>query len=79
LQKFYFNSKKDTLTGYPGNYTTVEINGHKYRWAGCSGGCSYELAFQLGFTMVGKQFMNNCLEVLIPVIIKCHTNWKKVN
>ena len=29
-------------------------------------GCLYELAVQLAVIMVGKQFFNNCLELLIP-------------
>ncbi len=29
-------------------------------------GCLYELAVQLGVIMVGKQFLNNCLEIIIP-------------
>ena len=37
---FYIAFFKDTLTGYPGNPTTIELDGRKYRWAGCDGGCS---------------------------------------
>ena len=29
-------------------------------------GCLYELAVQLGVIMVGKQILNNCVELLIP-------------
>ena len=29
-------------------------------------GCLYELAVQLAVIMVGKQILNNCLEILIP-------------
>ena len=31
-------------------------------------GCLYELAVQLGVIMVGKQFFNNCLEFIIPLV-----------
>jgi hypothetical protein len=37
-------------------------------------GCLYELAVQLGVIMVGKQILNNCLELLIPKLV---TFWKR--
>ena len=69
---------KDTLTGYPGDPTTIEIGKKNYRWAGCDGGCSYELAIQLIITMVGKQIYNNFIEVLLPFIIQKYKEWSMV-
>merc|ERR1719238_1610446 len=72
---FYIAFFKDTLTGYPGNPTTIELDGRKYRWAGCDGGCSYELAFQLIFTMVARQTYQNVFEVYLPWIIQKYKKW----
>ena len=75
---FYIAFFKDTLTGYPGNPTTIELDGTKYRWAGCDGGCSYELAFQLIFTMVARQTYQNVFEVYLPWIIQKYKKWSIV-
>lgn len=75
---FYIAFFKDTLTGYPGDYTTVNVNGKSFRWAGCDGGCSYELAIQLIITMVGKQIFNNFIEVVLPWTIRHYKKWSMV-
>lgn len=76
---FYIAFFKDTMTGYPGDYTTIDIRGQKYRWAGCDGGCSYELAIQLIITMVGKQLFNNFIEIILPWVTRHYERWAKVN
>merc|ERR1719210_1485397 len=37
-------------------------------------GCLYELSFQLAIIMVGKQFFNNFVEILVPKLV---TFWKR--
>ena len=72
---FYIAFFKDTLTGYPGKPNEIIIGDGRYRWAGCDGGCSYELAVQLIITMVGKQLYNNFLEIIMPWLIKMYKKW----
>ena len=72
---FYIAFFKDTLTGYPDKPNEIVIGDGRYRWAGCDGGCSYELAIQLIVTMVGKQHYNNCLEIFMPWLIKMYKTW----
>ncbi|CAG5106103.1 Oidioi.mRNA.OKI2018_I69.chr1.g2683.t2.cds [Oikopleura dioica] len=74
---FYIAFFKDTLVGYPTNYLSIKgSDGKEYRWAGCDGGCSYELAIQLIITMVGKQLINNVIEILLPAFQKWWTRKK---
>ena len=74
-RSLYIAFFKDTLTGYPDKPNEIVIADGRYRWAGCDGGCSYELAIQLIVTMVGKQHYNNCLEIFMPWLIKMYKTW----
>ncbi|CBY36706.1 unnamed protein product [Oikopleura dioica] len=77
---FYIAFFKDTLVGYPTNYLSIKgSDGKEYRWAGCDGGCSYELAIQLIITMVGKQLINNVMEIVLPALNKWWTRKKNVD
>ena len=50
----------------------------KVRWQGCvAGGCNYELSIQLIITMVGKQVLNNVLEIVLPKLLSLFKLAKK--
>ena len=50
----------------------------KVRWQGCvAGGCNYELSIQLIITMVGKQVLNNVLEIVLPKLMSLFKLAKK--
>ncbi|XP_042894879.1 anoctamin-5 isoform X2 [Parasteatoda tepidariorum] len=60
---FYIAFFKGKLIGHPGNYKLL----FGYRQEECgTGGCLMELAIQLAIIMVGKQALNNLMEVLMP-------------
>jgi hypothetical protein len=62
---FYVAFFKGRFVGYPGNYNKI----FGVRQEECQpGGCLLEVTIQLGFIMVGKQIMNNCAEIAIPVM-----------
>lgn len=59
----YIGFFKGKFIGYPGNYTTLL----GLRNEECQvGGCLIELALQLAVIMVGKQFLNNTQEIIVP-------------
>ncbi|XP_068227061.1 anoctamin-1 isoform X2 [Palaemon carinicauda] len=64
---FYIAFFKGKLVGYPGDYNRVFGS----RQEECSpGGCLLELSVQLAIIMVGKQIMNTCMEMVIPLLWK---------
>ncbi|XP_066944775.1 anoctamin-1 isoform X12 [Macrobrachium rosenbergii] len=64
---FYIAFFKGKLVGYPGDYNRVFGS----RQEECSpGGCLLELSVQLAIIMVGKQMMNTCMEMVIPLLWK---------
>ncbi|KAK7067067.1 Anoctamin-1 [Halocaridina rubra] len=64
---FYIAFFKGKLVGYPGEYNRVFGS----RQEECMpGGCLLELSMQLAIIMVGKQAMNTCMEMIIPLIWK---------
>ena len=61
---------KDTLAGYPGEYTYVGKD-NKYRYQGCEGeGCSSELTIQLAFVMLGAPATKWGLGLVYRVLYK---------
>ncbi|ROT84891.1 putative anoctamin-4 isoform X1 [Penaeus vannamei] len=64
---FYIAFFKGKMVGYPGKYNRVFGS----RQEECSpGGCLLELSVQLAIIMVGKQAMNTCMEMVIPMLWK---------
>ncbi|XP_041974295.1 anoctamin-1-like isoform X2 [Aricia agestis] len=64
---FYIAFFKGKFVGRPGNF--VRFFGH--RQEECSpGGCFLELSIQLAIIMVGKQFINTVVEMLMPYLLK---------
>lgn len=64
---FYIAFFKGKFVGRPGDY--VRFFGH--RQEECSpGGCLLELSIQLAIIMVGKQFINTIVEMMMPYLIK---------
>lgn len=62
---FYIAFIKGRFTGYPGHYKHL----FGLRPEDCSGsGCLVELAQQLAVIMVGKQIINNVVEVIVPKV-----------
>ena len=50
----------------------------RVRWRGCpDGGCNYELAIQLIVVMVGKQIINNVIEMWLPKFKKLVTSCRQ--
>ncbi|GFS49685.1 anoctamin-1 [Trichonephila inaurata madagascariensis] len=63
---FYIAFFKGKLVGHPGDYNLL----FGYRQEECgTGGCLTELAIQLAIIMVGKQALNNLMEILWPWMI----------
>ncbi|GFR30733.1 anoctamin-1 [Trichonephila clavata] len=63
---FYIAFFKGKLVGHPGDYNLL----FGYRQEECgTGGCLTELAIQLAIIMVGKQALNNLMEILWPWLI----------
>ena len=59
---------KDTIDGYPGNYTYVGKDS-QYRYLGCEGqGCSSELTVQLAFVMLGAPATRWSLRVFYTIV-----------
>ncbi|KAJ0181435.1 hypothetical protein K1T71_003520 [Dendrolimus kikuchii] len=64
---FYIAFFKGKFVGRPGDY--VRFFGH--RQEECSpGGCLLELSIQLAIIMVGKQFINTVVEMMMPYLLK---------
>ncbi|XP_065837572.1 anoctamin-4-like isoform X2 [Oscarella lobularis] len=60
---FYIAFFKGKFNGYPGNYHTP----FGFRMEECgTGGCMIELTIQLAIIMVGKQVLNNAMELFFP-------------
>ncbi|XP_035211145.1 anoctamin-1-like isoform X1 [Stegodyphus dumicola] len=60
---FYIAFFKGKLLGHPGGYNLL----FGYRQEECgTGGCLMELAIQLAIIMVGKQALNNMMEIILP-------------
>nr|XP_027237209.1 anoctamin-1-like [Penaeus vannamei] len=68
---FYIAFFKGKMVGYPGKYNRVFGS----RQEECSpGGCLLELSVQLAIIMVGKQAMNTCMEMVIPMLYPDYRN-----
>lgn len=64
---FYIAFFKGKFIGYPGDYNRF----FGYRQEECgTGGCLVELCIQLAIIMVGKQAMNTCMEMVLPMVFK---------
>ncbi|XP_046975096.1 anoctamin-1 isoform X2 [Vanessa cardui] len=64
---FYIAFFKGKFVGRPGDY--VRFFGH--RQEECSpGGCLLELSIQLAIIMIGKQFINTVVEMMMPYVLK---------
>jgi anoctamin-1 len=64
---FYIAFFKGKFVGTPNDYNRF----FDYRQEECGlGGCLMELMIQLAIIMIGKQFMNACLENLWPLLMK---------
>ncbi|CAL1295181.1 unnamed protein product [Larinioides sclopetarius] len=70
---FYIAFFKGKLVGHPGKYNL--LFGLRQEECG-TGGCLMELAIQLAIIMVGKQTLNNLLEVLWPWLIWVYQRWQ---
>ncbi|XP_026726490.1 anoctamin-1 isoform X2 [Trichoplusia ni] len=64
---FYIAFFKGKLIGRPGGY--VRFFGHRQEEC-APGGCLLELSIQLAIIMVGKQFINTIVEMLMPYLLK---------
>ena len=62
---FYIAFFKGSFAGYPPEY--MKIAGYRLDECG-AGGCLIELTIQLAVIMVGKQAINNFMEVVLPRI-----------
>ncbi|KAG8177061.1 hypothetical protein JTE90_016890, partial [Oedothorax gibbosus] len=70
---FYIAFFKGKLIGHPGDYNLL----FGYRQEECgTGGCLMELAIQLAIIMVGKQALNNLMEVLMPWLTWVYQWWQ---
>ncbi|XP_052753913.1 anoctamin-1-like isoform X4 [Galleria mellonella] len=64
---FYIAFFKGKYVGRPGDY--VRFFGHRQEEC-APGGCFLELSIQLAIIMVGKQFINTIVEMLMPYLLK---------
>ncbi|XP_045542104.1 anoctamin-1 isoform X5 [Papilio machaon] len=64
---FYIAFFKGKFIGRPGDY--VRLFGHRQEEC-APGGCLLELSIQLAIIMVGKQFINTVVEMLLPYLLK---------
>ncbi|XP_063835901.1 anoctamin-1 isoform X2 [Ostrinia nubilalis] len=64
---FYIAFFKGKYVGRPGDY--VRVFGQRQEEC-APGGCFVELSIQLAIIMVGKQFINTCVEMLMPYLLK---------
>uniref|UniRef100_A0A2A4JBM3 Anoctamin n=1 Tax=Heliothis virescens TaxID=7102 RepID=A0A2A4JBM3_HELVI len=64
---FYIAFFKGKLIGRPGDY--VRLFGHRQEEC-APGGCLLELSIQLAIIMVGKQFINTIVEMMMPYLLK---------
>ncbi|XP_049887733.1 anoctamin-1 isoform X3 [Pectinophora gossypiella] len=64
---FYIAFFKGKFVGRPGDY--VRLFGHRQEEC-APGGCLLELSIQLAIIMIGKQFMNTIVEMMMPYLLK---------
>ncbi|CAB3245430.1 unnamed protein product [Arctia plantaginis] len=64
---FYIAFFKGKFVGRPGAY--VKFFGHRQEEC-APGGCLLELSIQLAIIMVGKQFINTIVEMMMPYLLK---------
>ncbi|CAH2069036.1 unnamed protein product, partial [Iphiclides podalirius] len=64
---FYIAFFKGKFVGRPGDY--VRLFGHRQEEC-APGGCLLELSIQLAIIMVGKQFINTVVEMMMPYLLK---------
>ncbi|XP_054712221.1 anoctamin-5-like [Uloborus diversus] len=70
---FYIAFFKGKLVGHPADYNLL----FGYRQEECgTGGCLMELAIQLAIIMVGKQALNNLMEVMLPWLTWLYQWWQ---
>ncbi|XP_075263861.1 anoctamin-7-like, partial [Convolutriloba macropyga] len=66
---------KGKFTGYPGHYGRI----FDIRLEDCpNGDCLMEMATQLAVIMVGKQIINNTMEIGLPMLKKWWNKWMKM-
>ncbi|XP_063720691.1 anoctamin-7-like isoform X3 [Symsagittifera roscoffensis] len=66
---------KGKFTGYPGHYGRI----FDIRLEDCpNGDCLMEMATQLAVIMVGKQIINNTMEIGLPMVKKWWNKWMKM-
>ncbi|XP_065912183.1 anoctamin-7-like [Dysidea avara] len=71
---FYIAFFKGNFTGYPGNYQRIGV----LRLDECSTyGCLLELTIQLSVVMLGKQTLNNFVELGVPYTKRLIAWWKR--
>ncbi|XP_034823900.1 anoctamin-1-like isoform X2 [Maniola hyperantus] len=64
---FYIAFFKGKFVGRPGNYVRL----FSHRQEECApGGCLLELSIQLAIIMIGKQFINTIVEMMMPYLLK---------
>uniref|UniRef100_A0A915JIL9 Anoctamin n=1 Tax=Romanomermis culicivorax TaxID=13658 RepID=A0A915JIL9_ROMCU len=68
-----YNSSLFYIAFFKGKFSTVPNNKLSYIFGypqeACDpAGCMVELVIQLSVIMIGKQFLNNCLEILFPIM-----------
>ncbi|CAK1600273.1 unnamed protein product [Parnassius mnemosyne] len=64
---FYIAFFKGKYVGRPGDY--VRLFGHRQEEC-APGGCLLELSIQLAIIMIGKQFINTVVEMMMPYVLK---------
>ncbi|KAI5635837.1 calcium-activated chloride channel domain-containing protein [Phthorimaea operculella] len=64
---FYIAFFKGKFVGRPGDY--VRLFGHRQEEC-APGGCLLELSIQLAIIMIGKQFINTIVEMMMPYLLK---------
>ncbi|CAG9782709.1 unnamed protein product [Diatraea saccharalis] len=64
---FYIAFFKGKYVGRPGDY--VRLFGHRQEEC-APGGCLLELSIQLAIIMIGKQFINTIVEMMMPYLLK---------
>ncbi|XP_026323434.1 anoctamin-1-like isoform X3 [Hyposmocoma kahamanoa] len=64
---FYIAFFKGKFVGRPGDY--VKLFGHRQEEC-APGGCLLELSIQLAIIMIGKQFINTIVEMMMPYLLK---------
>ncbi|RVE52062.1 hypothetical protein evm_003340 [Chilo suppressalis] len=72
---FYIAFFKGKYVGRPGDY--VRLFGHRQEEC-APGGCLLELSIQLAIIMVGKQFINTIVEMMMPYLLKWYNIIKAI-